>query len=285
MRRRQFLAGGVALLPLVAGCAHPDVVLDLNEATDDDVADEVSTTVDAGDADEYAVVESALENGTATRRSRNELFDRAEETVRFEDAFYEVSSTRLGSSEVTVYDVLLETAPDDATADVGEVAYGDLPEADRRRLEPVITGVLPEADRERVGVGYGTADEAGNESVFVPEPQYDVLTRDGQRYRVEVESETETATEYRYELTEVAPDVETFAGRVRDRYQFELSGLSEAERDVVEAAIDGAYFEDDDAFQSVVDRIRDHEAIRAADFYGTWLLEYEDAPYLAYVEW
>jgi hypothetical protein len=284
MRRRQFLAGGVALLPLVAGCAHPDVVLDLNEATDDDdVADEVSTRVDA-DSDEYAVVEAALENGTATRRSRTELFDRAE-TVRFEDAFYEVSSTRLGSSEVTVYDVLLETASDDATADLGEVAYGDLPEADRRRLEPVLTGVLPESERERVGVGYGTADEAGNESVFVPERQYDVLTHDGERYRVTVESETETATEYRYELTEVAPDVGTFAGRVRDRYQFELSGLSEAERDVVEAAIDGAYFEDDDAFQSVVDRIRDHDAIRAAEFYGTWLLAYEDTPYLAYVEW
>jgi len=284
MRRRQFLAGGVALLPLVAGCAHPDVVLDLNEATDDDdVADEVSTRVDA-DSDEYAVVEAALENGTATRRSRTELFDRAE-TVRFEDAFYEVSSTRLGSSEVTVYDVLLETAPDDATADLGEVAYADLPEADRRRLEPVLTGVLPESERERVGVGYGTADEAGNESVFVPERQYDVLTYDGQRYRVTVESETETATEYRYGLTEVAPDVGTFAGRVRDRYQFELSGLSEAERDVVEAAIDGAYFEDDDAFQSVVDRIRDHDAIRAAEFYGTWLLAYEDTPYLAYVEW
>jgi len=83
MRRRQFLASGAALLPVaLAGCAHPAVVLDLNEATSDTIADEVSTTAAAG-SPEYAVVETALANGSATRRDRRELFDR-DETVRFE---------------------------------------------------------------------------------------------------------------------------------------------------------------------------------------------------------
>jgi len=91
--------------------------------------------------------------------------------------------------------------------------------------------------------------------------------------------------EYRYEATEVAPDVETFADHVRERYLFVLAGLSDAEREVVEESIDGAYFEDDDAFRSVIDRIRAHDGIRVDDFYGTWLLEYEGAEYLAYVEW
>jgi ferritin-like protein len=83
----------------------------------------------------------------------------------------------------------------------------------------------------------------------------------------------------------VAPDTETFADRVRDRYLFVLSGLSDAEREVVEESIDGAYFEDDEAFRSVVDRIREHDGISEDDFYGTWLLEYEGTEYLAYVEW
>lgn len=282
MRRRQFLASGVALLPFLAGCAHPSVVLDMDAATDDDVADEVSTPVDAGST-ESAVVEAALENGTTTRRSRTELFDRAE-TVRFDGAFYEVTSTELESGEVSVYDVLVEALPEDATPDVGEVAYADLPGADRQRLEAVVESGLDDSTREQLGVGYGTADEVGDESVFVPEPQYDVLTHDGDRYRVTVESRTATETEYRYELTEVAPDVETFATRIRDRYLFELAGLSEGERDVVEAAIDGGHFEDSDAFQSVVDRIRDHEGIDTTDAYGTWLVEYEGTAYITYVE-
>ena len=45
MRRRQFLASGTALLSVaIAGCAHPPVVLDLNEASADDITDAVSTT-------------------------------------------------------------------------------------------------------------------------------------------------------------------------------------------------------------------------------------------------
>jgi hypothetical protein len=283
MRRRQFLASGTALLPFLAGCAHPPVVLDMDEATEDDVADEVSTTVDAG-SEEYAVVESALENGTATRRDRNDLFDRTD-TVRFEGAFYDVSSTRLGSSEVTVYYVRVDTAPDDPTPAVGEIAYADLPEADRQRLEPIVVGEHAGSSREEIGVQYGTAAEVGAESVFVPKRQYDVLTHDGDRYRVTVESRTATETEYRYELTEVAPDIETFVGGVRDQYQFELAGLSDAEREVVEGAIGGGYFEDDDAFRSVVARIRDHEGIDVTDAYGTWLVEYENTAYVTYVEW
>ncbi|MDH5019132.1 hypothetical protein [Halobacterium rubrum] len=283
MRRRQFLASGVALLPFLAGCAHPTVVLDMDEATADDVADEVSTPVDGGST-ESAVVEAALENGTATRRSRTELFDRSG-TVRFDGAFYEVASTELESDEVTVYDVVVETNPEDSTPSVGEVAYADLPEVDREHLEPVVTDENADSSREELGVRYGTAEEVGNESVFVTEPQYDVVTHQDSQYRVTVESRTTTETEYRYELTEVSSDVETFADSVRDRYQFELSELSEAERDVVEAAIDGGYFEESDAFRSVVDRIRDHEGIDTTDAYGTWLVEYEDTAYITYVEW
>ena len=119
----------------------------------------------------------------------------------------------------------------------------------------------------------------------MPKRQYDVLTHDGDRYRVTVESRTATETEYRYELTEVAPDIETFVGGVRDQYQFELAGLSDAEREVVEGAIGGGYFEDDDAFRSVVARIRDHEGIDVTDAYGTWLVEYENTAYVTYVEW
>ncbi|WP_232688772.1 hypothetical protein [Halobacterium zhouii] len=220
MRRRQFLASGTALLSVaLAGCAHPPVVLDMDEATACDIADEVSTTADPA-------------------------------------------------------------------SEVHAVEYADLPAADRKRLDSVVPETESHSqDGYDVGVGYGTASEVGDESVFVPERRYDILVYDGNRYRVAVDSRTASEATYRYQVTEVASGVEAFADQVRDRYLFTLSCVSDAERGVVETATDGGYFEDSDAFRSVVDRIRGHEAIRADDSYGTWLLEYDGTEYLTYVEW
>ena len=285
MRRRQFLASGTALLSVaIAGCGHPDVVLDMDEATADDVADERSTRVEPG-SEEYRVLTSARDDGAATRTGRRELFDRTN-AVRVDGTFYEVSETRLESSEATVYSIDVAFNPDDTKAAVGEVAYADLPEFDRRKLEFVVDGQKP-ADEEGyiASVDYGTAEEVGDRSALVPEQEYDIVTHEGDRYRVEVESQTVPENEYRYEVTEVAPDVEAFAGQVREQYLFALTGLSKAEREVVEEAIDEAYYEDDDAFRSVTDRIRDHEGLSVDDFYGTWLLSYENEEYVTYVEW
>lgn len=285
MRRRELLASGTALLSVaIAGCGHPDVVLDLEEATSEDIADEVSMSLEP-DEEEYGLVESAVENGSTTRRGRYELFDRTN-TVRFEGSVYDVSETRLGSSEVTVYEVQIDFDPDDATPELGEIAFEDLPAVDRDHLD-VLTREFspPEQDGPELGVDYGTAEEAGDESVFVPEPEYDVLVHDGTRHRISVDSRTEPQTEYRYEVSMVAADVETFADRIREQYLFELSGLSDAEREVVAEAIDGAYFQDDEAFQSVVEKIRAHEGLAVDDFYGTWLLAYEGVEYITDVEW
>lgn len=284
MRRRQFLETGTALLTVaIAGCGHPPVVLDMDEATADDITSAVSTTVDPG-SEEFTVVSSALENGSTTRSGRYELFDRTD-TVRVGDSFYDVSETRLESSEVTVYDVRIDFDPADSTPELGEIAYGDLPETDRQRLDRIVSEDEPGQDGYEIGVDYGTAAEVGNGSVFVPEQQYDIIIYEGNRYRVAVDSRTASEAEYRYEVTEIASGVDPFADQVREQYLFTLTGLSDAESEVVEEAIDGGYFEDDDAFQSVTDRIRKHEGITVDDFYGTWLLEYESVEYLTYAEW
>jgi hypothetical protein len=136
MRRRQFLASGTALLSVaVAGCGHPNVVLDMDEATDDDIADEVSTAPEPG-SEEYQVVTSARDNGSATREGRYELFDRTD-AVQVGGTLYEVTETRLESSEVTVYEVLVDFDPEDTTAEVGETAYEELPAFDRERLSAI----------------------------------------------------------------------------------------------------------------------------------------------------
>ena len=283
MRRRQFLAGGTALLSVaVAGCGHPDVVLDLDEASAEDIADEGSTRVEPG-SEEYRVVTSARDNGSATRTGSFELFDRTD-IASVNGSYYEVSESRVESSKKTVYNVLVDLSPGDRTAEFGEIAYEDLPEFDRKKL-----AVMPNAStgdgQHYVNVEYGTAEDVGNRSVLVPDPQYDIVTHEGDRYRVEVERQTDSEGEYRYEVTKIAPDVDSFADQVREEYLFALTGLSAAEREVVEEAIDGAYYEDDDAFRSVVEKIRAHEGLYVEDSYGTWLLSYEDVEYLADVEW
>jgi hypothetical protein len=285
MRRRQFIASGTTLLAVgLAGCGHPNVVLDLEAASDDDIADEASTIAEPG-SEEYRVLTSARDNGTATRRARRELFARTD-TVRVDDGFYEVTETRTESSEITVYSVDVAFNPADTKAEIGEIAYADLPEFDRRKLEFVVDREEP-ADQEgyAASVDYGTTEAVGDRSALVPEQEYDIVTHEGDRYRVVVESRTVSEAEYRYEVTEVAPDVETFAGQVREEYLFALTGLSAAEREVVEEAIDGAYYEDDDAFRSVVEKIRGHDGLYVESHDGMWLLSYEDVEYITYVEW
>ncbi|PSP50123.1 hypothetical protein BRC75_01760 [Halobacteriales archaeon QH_7_69_31] len=283
MRRRQFLAGGTALLSVaVAGCGHPNQVLDLDEASDEDIADEGSTRVEPG-SEEYRVLTSARDNGSATRTGSYELFYRTD-TARVDGTYYEVSETRLESYEKTVYNVDVDLGPDNSTAERGEVAYEDLPEFDREKLA-VIPNASTDDRQHNVNVDYGSAQEVGDRSALVPDPQYDIVTHEGDRYRVAVESRTESGREYRYEVTEIAPDVDSFADQVREEYLFALTGLSAGEREVVEEAIDGAYYEDDDAFRSVVEKIRAHEGLNVEDSYGTWLLSYENVEYLADVEW
>lgn len=285
MRRRQLLANGAALFAAtIAGCAHPSVVLNMDAASAVDVAEKVATDPEAG-SDEYAVVEAAVENGSATRNGEYDLFDH-HIVVQHDSSFYEISETKRESSEVTVYEVRLDIGSRNATAELGEIAYADLPAVDRRNLE----GAFPErststSDRSDVRVEYGTAEGVGNESVFVPEPEYDVVVHDGNRYRVGVDYHTRSETAYRYEATEIADSTDAFGDRIREQYLFVLTGLGEAERTVVEEAIDSGYYDDTDAFRSVVDRIHQHEAIEEDDFYGTWLVEYDGEEYLTYVEW
>jgi hypothetical protein len=284
MRRRQVLATGAAFLSLpLAGCVHPEVVLTMESATADDIADRVSLHPDP-DAEEYTVAAAAVDNGSTTRRGRYELFDRTS-TVRLNNSFYELNETRLSSSEVTVYEVLLDLNPENTTAELGAIAYEELPETDRRRLDRILSEEPPQSDGYDVGVSYGSAAEVGDNSVFVPERQYDILVYEGDRYRVAVDSRTAPEAEYRYTATEVAPTVEAFADQIREQYLFTLSRLPNPEREVVEEAIEGGYYEDSDAFQSILDRIRSHEGIEVDDFYGTWLIEYEDEEYITYVEW
>lgn len=285
MRRRQVLVSGTTLLAAtLAGCAHPSVVLNMDTASAADIAQKVAIDPEAG-SDEHAAIEAAIENESATRTGEYDLFDQPT-IVRYDGSFYEISETSRERSEVTVYEVRLDLVPSNTTVELGEITYADLPEVDRRKLEGVfLDRSTSTEDRADVRVKYGTAEDVGNESVFVPEPEYDVVVHNGTRYEVGVDYQTRSETLYRYDATEVADSADAFGTRIREQYLFTLTGLAEAERTVVEKAINSGYYDDTDAFRSVVDRIHQHEAIEEDGFYGTWLVGYDGEEYLTYIEW
>ena len=96
---------------------------------------------------------------------------------------------------------------------------------------------MPDKEGYDVGVEYGTGAEVGEDSIFVPDQQYDIITDGANRYRGNIDSRRTSEAAYQYEVTELAPDVATFATHVREQYLFALIGLSGEERAAVEAAI------------------------------------------------
>lgn len=284
MRRRTVLASGTALLAALAGCAHPDTVLDMEAATASDIVDEVTVTV-SPDSDDAALVSEAVDDGSATANDTSPALD-PEEPILFEGRVYDVSVTEGGSREATRHEIAIDYNPGEVTPEHGEIAYEDLPEADRDALGELVPPRerRPEGDGFDMGVHYTYDETEAERSVLVPDQRYDVVTYEGERFRIQVTTQRVEETEYRYEVTEVA-DVETYADRVREQYLFPLSGLSEAEREVVEEAIDSNHFGDSDAFRSVVDRLQEHPGLNVHDFDGTWLAEYEGVEYITYARW
>jgi hypothetical protein len=90
-------------------------------------------------------------------------------------------------------------------------------------------------------------------------------------------------TDYRYEAEEIAASAEAFGAAVREEYAFELSGLTDAEREIVEEAIDGGYYEGEvtDAFASLARRFRERPAVESDERGGEWVARYEGAVYWA----
>jgi hypothetical protein len=289
MRRRQLLAGGAALLPVpLAGCAHPPNVLDMSEATDQDIADEGARSP-SPESDEQAIIAEAAPNGTANVTGRSPPLE-TDRPVAFEGRYYNVSVTRLGESESTRYaaEIEIDYDPGTVTPADGSIAYESLPDVDREALGDMIPPAedRPTGDGYDFGRGYTYPENATDESVLIPEQQYDVVTYEGEQYRIRVQSEPADESEYRYDVSLVADTTAAFADLLRERYLFELSGLSEAEREVVETAIEDGYFEDaTDAFRSVVARLLAHPGFEVTDSYGRWLVEYEDTEYITYAEY
>lgn len=282
--------GLLAVLGLLAGCSAAGS-LDMRAVNATELADEASRSYAPEPAVHYEsdrppweIVDAAVENGSTTVTAVSAPIDEGLPFAQ-DGAYYDLSRTVVGEEQASVVTVRIDY---DASEPNGTaVDYADLPPADRAAL----TGLLPQQvptppDDTDVGVGAVYTDAELNSSVLAPTQQYDVVVFEGERYPVTVEEpRSVTVQTYRYTATQVAPNASAYAEQVREASLFELSDLSEAERSVVEEAVDsGAYYadsDDDRAFAAVVDLFRAHDAIREDQASGRWLVRYDGTVYVA----
>lgn len=287
MRRRRLLAalatGGLAAL---AGCAGPNGSLRMVAVDDADaLAAEYTSPVDGLPPGLRDFLVSVIEDGSGTREGSNPPFDR-ERPVEYEGAYYRFAYDVVDTRQEPQYLIEIDfDAVDPASVDA--IAYEDLPAVDREALSRAFPPPEdpPENDGPDLGVGHVYEDES--DSVLVPEPAYDAIVYEGEAYpiRVEFSRDVDVHT-YRYTAEQVAADATELAATTRERYRFTLSGLSEAERDIVEAAIDEEYRVEPnesppEAFESLLSRFREHEAVRIDGYDGEWLTRYAGTDYWA----
>jgi hypothetical protein len=280
MNRRKVLAFAlVALLAAAAGCSG-EGSLRMDPVDDDSLADQASSDLDTlQPGQDRELVRDAIQNGTTTAVDDRPPVDQ-QQIFSYEGAFYDISYTEAGTQQGYVAELRVDY---NASTVEGEVIdYADLSAVDQRAVDPLLD--RPEPPEEALEPGYefevvGTYTENQTDSsVLVPEQEYDAVRYEGETYPVGVEAFAETLTVYQYNSTVVAENAAEYATELREQYEFELSGLSENERSVVEDALnDTNYIDDSDnsGFDSLVERFQSHQAVEETDDTGKYIVRYD----------
>jgi hypothetical protein len=281
---RRFVFGFalVALLAVTAGCSA-DGSLSMQPVDDAGLATEASDELtDDPSGDDGSLVRRVIENGSATVVARDPPVDEHLPT-RHEGRFYALNYTETGTESAHRVTVEVDY---NGSADGSVVAYEDLPAVDRRTLDGALGRGDVVEDRLQPGYDFGTSavyrESEAASSAFVDDWGHDAVRYEGETYPVSVDVEETTLTVYRYEATPVADSSEAYARQLRDRYEFELSDLSEAERSVVDEALnDTKYLEssDNEGFASLVERFRSQDAVVETEYRGSYVVRYDGQLY------
>ncbi len=284
MRRREYLATMGAFLAVpFAGCAHSTGVLQLDEVSDEGIADRASRDVSENVEARHIVTETVT-NGTSTASGRSPPLEPGKPVIH-ENRYYAISVRETGQRDTATFSISVDYDPQETPAG-STITVEDLPSVDRAALDHLIP---PHEDAPRgegmdFGIDRAYAETEMNQSVLVPEQEHEFVRYQSEVYMIQVGDPRDTTVfEYEYEADELAANATEFADIVRTEYRFSLAGLSAAEREIVEDAIDNGYYEDDptDAFESLVGRLRDQPALTNEEGGGEWLVRYNDTEYWA----
>ena len=280
----------VALLGALAGCSAAGS-LSMEPVDDEQLADSASRSVENASVNPVAqgreVARRAIENGSTTVVADSPPV-RTGLPYRHDGRFYNLSRSVLGTEPG--YRIAVEIDYNASTVEGTVVDYDDLPAVDRRALAPLV-------DRQRralePGYDFGlpatyTESEA-EASVLVTDQEVDAVRYEGEVYPVNANGpESVTLEVYRHEATPVADSPEAYAEDLKATYAFTLSGLSDAESDVVAEAITDTYYaedDDDEAFASLVERFRAHDPVVSRERTGKWVVRYDGQLYWAEMDY
>ena len=283
--RRVAILSLLAVLLALAGCAHPSGSMSMRAVDDAGLAEEASREVpdpdDPPPTRDVSVVERAIEDGSATTVGLRPPVDSGL-PFRHDGGFYNLSWTVVDTTPGYRAGIRIDYNATSVSGDV--IDYEDLPTVDRRRLAPLMDtsreGREPGYD---TGIGVTYSEAEAESSVLVPDQRYDAVRYEGETFPIDVEGpDSVELKRYRYEATVVAESPEAYGATLREEYAFRLSSLSDAERTVVEEALNSTYYADstdDEGFASLVERFQSRRAVRSDEYGGSWVVRYDGRHY------
>lgn len=250
MNRRALLASGITLgLSSFAGCTGfggtlgvgrgAAAALRMTPISDTEIATRLTYRrgVDEESPD-YDLVHAAVHDPTTTVEDTEPPFSEGYPFV-FEEAVYELAFDVVDEQPATRFHVTLDP-PEGEVAAEDVVAYADLPAVDKAVFERRQWGKSPT-------VGIGTSllylDTHVADSALIPDPEHSVIEwADGTRVAFSVDGSHDTTYKsYEYTAEQVHDSAAGYGREIRERHEFTLSGLSQAEQEVVTEAIREEY--------------------------------------------
>lgn len=304
LSRRAFLgATGASIVASLAGCTGPGgQAIGRGERTAATLWMEAvdgaelptraiySIGIDDGPSRRADLMDDILDGGATIERLRPPL--PKGDHIYYDDTIYQLAYEVTEETPADRFHVRLDIVQQTVTESKA-VRFADLPTVDKEQLA---TAGLADGDPIGVGTTLLYTDAQQSESVLVPDPEYSfIIWEDGSEGAWFVDGSSETTLKtYRY-TAEVVEDAATYGRKMRERFAFDLAGLSEAEREIVETAIEERKYTlpagepPPDAFRTLVDRFRGHEHARGLDEQaedqngvdGPYIVQYDGEVYWA----
>lgn len=272
--RRGFCAALTGAAVGLSGCVDPEAVLTMEEVDDQGIADNVATGLSPTETEAVA---EAVENGSATTTDVTVPFDGGR-PVEHEGSYYEVETEEVGTETVMRYTVAVSAPEEDD--EYNAVKFDELPEVDRDKFDSLLR--MNEGREREVRAETSYTEEEAEDSVLVPEEDYNAVRKEDTVLLLQVDGPDESeVSEVRYTAEPLAQTAEELADWARDSYLWELSELDAGEREIVEEAIDGGYYEGsvNEEFRSLARKFEGRPAVESTDWGGYYLVEYEGDTY------
>lgn len=241
-----------------------------------------------GDSSNAKLLDRILDGGATVEKTRPPL--PKDQHLFYDNAVYQLSYEVVERSPATFYSVKVDIAKEPAS-EAETIRFSELPAVDR---ETFTKNGLASGKTIGIGTRFLYTDAERKRSVLVPESDYsNIVWKDGSRAEWDVDGSTDTTQKaYRYTAERINTASE-YGRRLRERFGFELSNLSDAERDIIETAIkENQYLVASDespssALVSLTDRFRTHEQAHrfnedsGGGLSGSYIVRYENTTYWA----